>query len=441
MLSIIIQVFAKASFKYTFMKNEYRYGMSFLQKIEGYYNKIKKTNALGVLFVDAFALVIGIINGFFLPKVFSIEGFAVFKAFSLYTVYAVIFSMGLSDGLYIIYGGKDKDKIDPAELKAYYFFMLKLQLLVFTVLLIFSIAVIRDKAFTFFTFFVLPLQVIHFFRLYFRAPGELASYARAQGFVCLLEFLDTILVVWVLKSQNPDLFIILKIINHFLLAAVLSGLLLLGTRNVKPLKFDAKSHFKVMKTGIYTLCADTLALLIFSIDRWFIFFAFDKITFAWYSFAVSIMNIFLMMIVSFMNMLYSYMSKTARNLAVRKKIYRTVFILSSIFPFCYFLIKPIITHFLPLYAESLSVLWILMLGLPFVSVLNIFYINLYKATGRVLPYLKKMLVILLAAVLLNSVAAFVVKSPRAISFAMLATYGVWIAYFGRDVAFKQKCES
>lgn len=400
-------------------------------------NKIRKTKAPWVLFVDAIALLIGVINGFFLPKVFSIEGYAVFKAFSLYAAYAAIFSLGLSDGLYIVFRGHREEEIDPAQLKAYYIFLVKLQLALFALLFVISAVVLKDKAFVFFVFFVFPLQLVHFFRLYFRATGRLDRYATAQGFIVFLELLDTVLIVWVLKSHNPNLFIILKIINHFLLAGVLSFFLIKHTRGVKPAIMKLSQYLKVIKTGTHVLLADALVLLIFSMDRWFVMFAFDDITFAWYSFAVSIMNIFLMLITSVMNMLYSYMSKNAENLNIRKKIRSSAFVCSSLFPFAYFIIKPIITGFLPAYTESLGVLWILMLGLPLISVLNIFYINLYKATGRVGHYLKKMTIILFVAVLLNAVAAFIIKSPQAISFAMLATYVVWIIYSVGDNKLEQ----
>ncbi len=411
--------------------------MNLMHTAIGLLNKIRKTKAPWVLFVDAIALLIGVINGFFLPKVFSMEGYAVFKAFSLYATYAAVFSLGLSDGLYIVFGGRKENEIDPAQLKAYYIFLVKLQLVLFALLVVIFATVLKDKAFMLFVFFVFPLQLVHFFRLYFRATGGLLHYAKAQGFIVFLELLDTVLIVWVLKSKSADLFIVLKIINHLLLAGVLTYFLRKYTYGIKPAKMNFSQYLKIMKTGIYVLLADALVLLIFSMDRWFVMFAFDTKTFAWYSFAVSIMNIFLMLITSITNILYSYMSQNIDNLHIRKRIRQVVFMCSGLFPLGYFIVKPIIINFLPSYNESLTVLWVLMLGLPLISVLNIFYNNLYKVTGRVKYYLKKMVVILLVSVSLNIVATYIFKSPQAISAAMLATYIIWIIYSAQDRKIKR----
>lgn len=400
----------------------------YLNKIKYLYKNIKNTNAQWVVLADSFALFIGIVNGFFLPKVFSIEGYALFKTFSLYAVYAAFFSFGLSDGLYIIYGGKKEEEINPSELKAYYIFLIKLQTAVFAVLFFISVLVLKDKALIFFAFFVFPLQLIHFFRLYFRATGSLEHYSKAQGFIVLLELIDAVLIVWVLKTRQPDLFITIKIINHFILAAVLLFYLFKKTENVKAAKLKLSKYFSLMKTGIYVLAADSVAALIFAVDRWFIMLHFDSRTFAFYAFAVSIMNIFLRMILSVMYILYSYMSKTADDLNIRFKIRKIVFYASCLLPFSYFIVKPVITGFLPVYESSLKVLWILMMALPMISMVNIFFINVYKSTGRVKYYLKKMLVILSVGIFLNFAAVYIFGEPEAVAWATLLTYVIWLLY-------------
>ena len=106
-----------------------------------------------LVFVDFLGLLVGILNGFFLPMVFSIEGYALFKTFSLYAVYAVVFSFGLSDGLYLMYGGKAEADIDESKTKAGYFFLIKLQAVVAVIMFAISYFIMKDTALVFFSFY------------------------------------------------------------------------------------------------------------------------------------------------------------------------------------------------------------------------------------------------------------------------------------------------
>lgn len=395
-------------------------------------DKIKK--GIRLIFVDFFGLVIGILNGFFLPMAFSIDGYALFKTFTLYVTYAAVFSFGLSNGIYLLYGGKDEAEVDISKTKTYYFFLMKLQVVVCGIMFILSYFILKDKALIFFSLIIFPLQLIDFLRLYYRALGEFNKYSFLQAILVTFELLNTLFIVFYVKSQNPDLFIVIKILNHFVVAVLFSLLFFRRDKVVKAAKLKCKDYFIVMKPGFVVLIADLMVTLIFSIDRWFIKSLFSVEEFAFYSFAVSILTLFLVFITSVTNIFYSSISKKLQDSKYIADLKNCILIISSFFPVSYFLLEYIVKAYLVRYVAALEVLWILILMLPFVSVINVLYINLYKASKSIKIYFKNMVVILVIYFILIILAYIMIGTTAAVAWATFVVFVIW--YFYSSYAFQ-----
>lgn len=386
-----------------------------------------------LIFVDFSGLIVGILNGFLLPMVFRIEGYALFKTFSLYATYATVFSFGLSDGLYLFYGGKRMKEIDTSKTKAYYLFLMKLQGVVLVFLLLVSFFLLKDMAFLFFSLFVFPLQLIHFFRLYYKALGEFDRYSVLQGVLVTFELLNTLFIVFLMKSQEPHLFISIKIANHLLVASILTFVLVKQLKGVRAPRLKWSQCKEIIKPGFVVLMADTIAMVIFSLDRFFVKGSFSDEAFAYYSFAVSILNLFLVFILSITSIFYSYLSRKVGDRHYIINLKHKVLLLSFLFPSGYFLLEYIVTSFIGNYVQSLEVLWILMLTLPFLSVINVVYINMYKASKSIGMYLKRMLVVLCSSLMLNVLALVLFDSTIAIAWSSLLSFAFWYVYSSKDL--------
>ncbi len=386
-------------------------------------SKIKK--GLRLIFVDFFGLVIGILNGFFLPMVFSIDGYALFKTFSLYVTYTAIFSFGLSNGIYMLYGGKDTAEIDISKTKAYYLFLMKLQVVVSGIMFVLSYFAFKDNALILFSMIIMPLQLIDFFRLYYRALGEFDKYSFLQAILVVLELFNTLFVVMYAKSQNPDLFIYIKILNHFVVAALFSALFLGRNKSIKTVRLKCRDYYTVMKPGIILLIADMMVVLIFSLDRWFVKSLFSTEDFAFYSFAVSILSLFMVFISSVTNIFYSSISKRLEDCKYIRSLKNYVLIISSFFPICYFILQYLVKAYLVKYVDSLDVLWIFILTLPFISVINVLYINLYKASKNIKVYLKKIVIILSISFVFNIIAYIFFGTVTALAWATFIVFVIW----------------
>lgn len=386
-------------------------------------SKIKK--GLRLIFVDFLGLVIGILNGFFLPMVFSIDGYALFKTFSLYATYTAVFSFGLSNGIYLLYGGKDTAEIDISKTKAYYLFLLKLQVFVSGIMFVLSYFAFKDNALIFFSLIIMPLQLIDFFRLYYRALGEFDKYSFLQVILVVLELLNTLFIVLYSKTQNPDLFIYIKILNHFVVAALFSALFLGRNKAIKTVRLKFRDYYTIMKPGIILLIADMMVVLIFSLDRWFVKSLFSTEDFAFYSFAVSILSLFMVFISSVTNIFYSSISKRLEEHKYIRSLKNYVLIISSFFPICYFILHYLVKAYLAKYVDSLDVLWIFILTLPFISVINVLYINLYKASKNIKVYLKKIVIILSVSFVFNITAYIFFGTVTALAWATFIVFVIW----------------
>lgn len=393
-------------------------------------HKIKK--GLRLIFVDFFGLVIGILNGFFLPMVFSINGYALFKTFTLYAAYAAVFSFGLSNGIYLLYGGKDETETDKSKTKAYYLFLIKLQVVVCGIMFILSDFILKDQALIFFSLFVMSLQLIDFLRLYYRALGEFDKYSLMQVILVIFELLNTLFIVFYSKSQNPDLFITIKILNHIAVAAIFSLLFFRRDKMIKAAKLKCKDYYLVMKPGFVVLIADLMVSLIFSIDRWFVKSLFSVEEFAFYSFAVSILTLFLAFITSITNILYSSISKKLEDSNYIAGLKKCILIISSFFPVSYFLLEYVVKAYLVRYVAALEILWILILMLPFVSVINVLYINLYKASKNIKIYFRNMVVILVISFILIILAYIIIGTTSAVAWATFVVFVIWYFYSSYD---------
>lgn len=387
---------------------------------------------LSLILADILALLVGVLNGFFLPMVFSIDGYAFFRTFTLYATYAVVFSFGLPDGIYLLYGGKEESKTDPALTKAYYLFLLKMQTVVFLILLVLSLLIIKDDAFLLFSLFIFPLQIIHFFRLYFRALGEFKKYSLLQIALVSFELINTLLIVLYIRSEQPNLFITLKILNHVLIAFILTTVFFLKHKNENKVSLKREDVFRLIKPGIVIMLADIILAVIFSLDRWFIKLLFSQEDFAYYSFAVSILTLFLTLITSLANILYSRISRKCDDISYLTTLRNFAVVLSSVLPLGYFVIQGIIKWLLPAYSNAAQVLQVSILALPFVGVVLMITNNIYKATRDVRRYITRMITVLVISFLLNLTAFLIWRTVISIAVSTLLANIFWYLISLRD---------
>lgn len=82
-------------------------------------NKTLKS-IIGVALSNCTTIVSGLVVGFLIPKILSIEDYGMYKTFSLYTTYIGFFSMGIIDGIVLDYGGKDYGQLKRSKFRSFF---------------------------------------------------------------------------------------------------------------------------------------------------------------------------------------------------------------------------------------------------------------------------------------------------------------------------------
>ena len=94
-------------------------------------NILKKKNfkdILKVAFSNLAKLLSGVLVGLLLPKIIGVTDYGYYKTFTLYGVYVGLFTFGITDGIYLKFGGQDYDALDKAKFRFYtrFYFLMEL---------------------------------------------------------------------------------------------------------------------------------------------------------------------------------------------------------------------------------------------------------------------------------------------------------------------------
>lgn len=391
---------------------------------------------LKVIFVDIFSLVIGLITSFFIPKVFSIEEYSVFRTFGLYISFAGMLHFGFSDGLYVKYGGLRESDVSREQFKKYTSFFLVFISMISIFIIGSSYLLIQNKIILYFAIYILPYQIVLFFQMFYRAISEFNKYVITQSAINVMNLVCILFIVFVADNKQAENLIILQVGIYYLVALYLVIKFVKGNRKIENsynLKFQ--EIWKICSTGFIIMIANTISILLLSLDRWMIKLNFSYKVFAYYSFAVSILTLVSVLIGSITVILFPYISQKRDDYDLHQRIKDYVLIGASFVVTGFFILKYILDLFLPEYSSALDYTFILFLAIPYMSVINIVYSSLYKVQDKSQKYLRRTIEILIISLGLNVIALVIFKDAIAITVSTLISFMVWFVVSKRDFPF------
>ncbi|MGV3026954.1 hypothetical protein ACED96_14660 [Clostridium thermobutyricum] len=376
-----------------------------------------------IVFVDFTSVILGILNGFIIPKFLSIESYVYLKTFILYIGYSGMIHLGFSDGIYILLGGKNINEIKKSKINGYLNSMLKIIIVILLLLLIVNNVLIKDKIINYFIIYTIPFQVTLFFSLIYRATNQLNKYTKIRIIINIIQLISTLSVIFL--NKNADIYITIQILGYYFLAA--GCIYILKRENLHSEVIKNTEILNLIKIGSLVMLANTTNNLIISLDRWVVKLNFSDIEFAFYSFGSSLLSLFITLIGSISIVFYPYLSKN-KGIINKVLIRRYIFITASFAPAGYFIMEFIINKFLHNYIDSLDIVGILILIIPFMSVINIVYSNLYKSLGKEKEYFITSAKVLGISLVLNILAINLSNDVNFIAIATLVTLIIWYFY-------------
>ncbi len=379
-----------------------------------------------ILLANVISLIINILNSFLLPKYLSVDTYAVLKTYTFYVGYAGFLTLGFADGMYLKYGGEELQKIDHKELgislKSYIVMEVVICSLVAAVSL--SLGSIIFVAVTTGAFFI---NIIGYYKNLYQAVGEYGLYGKSLNYQTILIFLANILFIFVIRTDNVNVYVVVQILSALLIAVYLSILIEKKT----DLFAKGKAKISVVKENVFsgfTLMLGNFSSSLFTgLDRWFVKMLMANENFALYSFAVSLENIINVFVTPITISLYNAFCKRKEVSYIKGmkclSMLWGLFIVAAVFP-----VKIVLAYYLTNYQDAAGIIFPLFAAQVFYAIIKGIHVNLYKAEQKQKKYFIIMLILLVVATLLNALFYYFYRTEKAFAFATLATAMIWFIY-------------
>lgn len=369
-------------------------------------------------------MIFSVITSFILPKYLSIESYGYYKIFQLYINYLGIAHLGFVDGIYLRYGGKNIREIDSDEILSSSATIRNMQIL-FTLIVVVSSIAFKNQIVVLLALSCVPVNMVSFYKNLFQATGEFKDYSIMLIFLPILMFVFNITLLFVFKTDNYIAYILVVFFSNFLLYVLLEYKNRKMFGKIRFIAFNCQLLKDNITAGITLTIGNFASIMITSIDRWCIQAWMEISDFSYYSFAVSVENLFNVCVSAVTTTLYNYLCRVKEiQKIIRLKSYCVfigIYLVSVAFP-----VKFIIQHWLVRYDASINSLFLLICAHSFYFVIKTIYVNLYKARGQQKYYLHQILIVLLIAIMTNMVTYFLIsRTKEAFAYASLLTAIAW----------------
>ena len=393
---------------------------------------MKKGIAL-IILANLINLVIGLVNGFVLPKFLSVESYAMIKTFTLYSTFAGIFHLGYLDGMYLKYGGRDMMAVSSKEYGTDLWNVTIMQLILSLVLL-FVGYLNDDFVLSAFAVSLLLINLISCFQMFFQATGEFKLYSSALNYGTILSLIISLVLVFLIKTDDAKLYISALLLSN-LVVVIYIGLLL----NVK-IHFLRKQNISMaafkenISTGIVLMIGNFSNNLFTSIDRWLVKILMTTFSFATYSFAISIDALINVFIHPLFVTLYNAFCKdhsADRVLNIKRLVLMWGFIIILLaFPAKWF-----VENYIDEYNAASPLIFILFCTQVLYAVIKGVYVNYFKALKMQKQYFRQIMIMLIVGVIFSLLLYITSKTMMSLAVAGLLTAIIWLLV--NEIRFKE----
>lgn len=393
-------------------------------------------NILRVAASNCVAILSGVIAGFIIPKVLSIEGYGFYKTFSLYATYVGLCHIGLIDGIVLQYGGRDYSELDKPLFRNYFRWYLFINLFFAVFLMVLGIIFCHNEEYS----FIIVLLGIELLGVnisgYFQQISQITIRFKEFSLRKVLQSIINILVVTTMYTFyvfNGEIDFRVYVISVASINCLLAIWYLKTYRdivfgNTIPMRDTNREISQLIKKGFPLLVSNLCATLILTLDRQFVNILFDNATYAVYAFAYNMLTLVTVATSAISTVLYPYLKRISEE-KTRKMlspliggVMVVVFGATNL----YYPLKWFVQWYLPKYSDSLGIFRVIFPGLVISCAVTIVFNNYYKIKGMSFAYFKKSAIILLISFITNSMAYIVFRTPVSISIASILSLFIWL---------------
>lgn len=405
-------------------------------------------NVLKIAMSNMFIILSGVVSGFFLPKLLGVTDYGFYKVFNLYITYGVFFDLGISNGIYLLYGGYKRAELPKETFRFYFSLFLKIQVVFSAAVIIFAIFFMQNEykfIFVMVAIYTLVNNIATYFEKVSVMIGEFNASVRRNMLKSILTIF-VILILWVgIKLNIPIRHFVFYTILFVIIYAILA---IQYCQYYKELIIGKKDSFqnqksnlhKIIISGFVLLLADMVASLILTLDRQFVSMLFDINTYSIYSFAYSMLRIVILAISAIATVLYPTLKRMSVE-QMKKSYNYSLAIVGMISLGCLIMYYPlciIVQSFLTEYIGSLPIFRILFPSITINAIISMVMISHYKALGKEKQYFYISVIILIISAIFNVLAYLLTKSPLGFSVASMLVMVLWYIMSDKKLAMVYK---
>lgn len=317
-------------------------------------------NAAVAFLAQSFAMLLSAVQTLVVPKFLGVEQFGYWQLFVFYASYSKLFSFGINDGVYLIYGGRTRSTIDRGSISAQLQFSLLYEALVALFVVGYAVVIEPSQTRSFVLLCVAVFLVIQNVCLYITGVLQAINETKKSSVFTIVERLTYLLFLIALFLTNTQDFMPYVVLN-----LVSNGVgLVYCLWNFKPLLCRCElaladvitDSLKSIRVGIKLTIANLASTLIVGISRFAIDAAWGITVFSKVSLSLSLTTFFLAFVNQASMVLFPALRRSDEGEINR--FYTTARNLMEIIsPFVYLLYFPlvaILSSWLPEYRDSLA---------------------------------------------------------------------------------------
>lgn len=337
------------------------------------------------------SMIISMIMTIVLPKMISVTNYGYWQLYLFYISYICFFHFGLSDGLYLKYGGTDYKSLDKPLINSQFILLNIMQIILAITMFFFVISFVTAEKKIILILSIINLFLIipkNFIMLVLQATNEIEKYAKITIIEKILYCIFLLISVFI-NSNSFVILIFAEMLAKFIVL-VMSLATIWDIVTIKPISIqngliEAKEN---IGAGIKLMLANTASMLILGVIKMGIERTWSIETFGKVSLAITMSN----MIISAISSLGVVMFPLLRNTDNYKlpELYKHMRMLLMIILITaliiYYPAKVILDMWLPQYIESIKFIGILFPICIFEGKVSII-INTYLKTLRKEKYM------------------------------------------------------
>ena len=383
-----------------------------------------KKGIIQLLIANIINLLLGIVTGFVLPKYLSVDDYAIVRTFQLYISYIGFLHLGLIDGVYLLYGGKQIEQIPSDQYKQRIQTFKVFQIAV-SILVLLAAFVIKDWVLLFFALSIYPYNLAMYYKLVCQAVGKFKQYSYIINFSTLLAVIG-IVILMILHIKEGILFVAMYLVSYIVVAVVTDIIASRRIKGISGVGINFKDAIQLVKSGFTLMLGNFSSILLTGMDRWCVkLFISGNSAFAFYSFAVSMQAMVEVLVSPVTIVLYNFLCNEKDEEKINE-IKRMCLLAGCVLISLAFPCKMFVEWFLQTYTSAVDVLCILFATELLYVLIRGIYINLYKAEKKQTIYFRKLIYVIIIALILNITFFFVMRRKEAFAYATLVSSVIWL---------------